>query len=432
MSGIKSKVFNNASWIIVCKIFQAIIAIVVSSLSARYLGPSNYGIINYAASIAAFMLPITQLGLNATLVKEFIDHPDDEGETLGSALVISSISAVLCVLATLAFAFLFNRDEKQTIIVCALYSSMLFFQALELITYWFQSHYLSKYVSLLSLSAYVLVSAYKIYLLASRKSIEWFAVSNALDYCIISIGLIFIYRHLNRQRLKFSVNRVKAMLTHSWTYIISGLMAVVYAQTDRVMLKNMVGDVEVGLYSAAINCIGYASFVFAAIIDSFRPYVISLKKQGRNEYENSVTQLYSIVIYLALVFCSFCCLFPNIIIRILYGADYAPAGTVLRILAWYAVFNYYGAAQSVWMLAEGYQKYLTLLGSIGAFLNIILNYLLIPRFGAMGATAATLTTSVVANLGLCAIIRPLRKTLQLLFRSLSPKIIYLLIRNIGR
>ena len=75
----QKQVFNNAKWIIVCKIAQSLIQLIVGMLCARYLGPSNYGLINYAASIVAFVLPIMRLGFDSTLVRELIENPENEG-----------------------------------------------------------------------------------------------------------------------------------------------------------------------------------------------------------------------------------------------------------------------------------------------------------------------------------------------------------------
>ena len=73
-----NKVAKNASWIIGCRIGQAILSLVINMLTARYLGPSNYGLITYAASLVAFVLPIAQLGFNNILVQEIVNDPENE------------------------------------------------------------------------------------------------------------------------------------------------------------------------------------------------------------------------------------------------------------------------------------------------------------------------------------------------------------------
>ena len=112
---------QNASWIIGGKIVQASIGIIISMLTARFLGPSNYGLINYAASIVAFVTPIMQLGLNGVLVNEIIRNPEEEGKTVGTAVVMSLTSGLLCILGIFAFVSIVNVGETETIIVCMLY-----------------------------------------------------------------------------------------------------------------------------------------------------------------------------------------------------------------------------------------------------------------------------------------------------------------------
>ena len=119
---IKNKIVRNASWIIGVKIFQAILGLIISMLTARYLGPSGFGVISYAASVVAFVVPIMQLGMSNILVKEMVDDPLHEGEILGTALVLNLISSISCVIGVTCFASVANRGEQETIIVCALYS----------------------------------------------------------------------------------------------------------------------------------------------------------------------------------------------------------------------------------------------------------------------------------------------------------------------
>ena len=72
---VKNKVVRNAAWIIACKVVQAFLQLVITMLTARYLGPSNYGVINYAASVIAFAVPVMQLGVRNTLVQELVAAP---------------------------------------------------------------------------------------------------------------------------------------------------------------------------------------------------------------------------------------------------------------------------------------------------------------------------------------------------------------------
>ena len=187
------KVIKNASWIIGVQIIRSIVSIVISMLTARFLGPSSYGLINYAASIVAFVAPIMYLGLSGILVQEIVNSPEREGEIIGTAITMSFCSSLICIAGVVAFVFFVNAGEKETLIVCALYSILLIFQSIDLIQYWFQAKLISKYSSITGFIAYLIVAGYKVFLLLAHKSIFWFAISNALDYMLISLSLLIIY-----------------------------------------------------------------------------------------------------------------------------------------------------------------------------------------------------------------------------------------------
>lgn len=417
----KNSTTKNAAWIISCKVIQSLLGLVVSMLSARYLGPSNYGLISYAASVVAFVLPIVQLGFRSTLVQEIIDHPDAEGEIVGTSLIFTFLSAIVCVVGVSTFAYIANPNEPVTVVVCALYSISLLTQALEMIQYWFQAKLISQYTSLTGLVSYVLVTTYKIYLLATQKSIYWFALTHAIDYLIIAVILIILFHKLSNHRLSVSFSRFRDMFSKSRYFIVSSLMVAVFAQTDKIMLKMMLSEEAVGIYSAAVTCAGLSSFVFAAIIDSFRPTIFEKKKISEAAYERALIMGYSVVIYLSLLQSVVFAIFSKLIIQILYGTAYFAAAKVLRLVVWYTTFSYLGPIRNIWMLAENKQKYLWIINLTGAVTNVALNAVLIPRMGVMGAALASLITQSFTNVVIGFLIRPIRYNNRLMIKGCNPE-----------
>ena len=418
----KNRVANNAVWIISAQIVKSVYALIINMVTARYLGPTSYGCISYAASIVAFVAPIMFLGLNGIMVQEIVSHPDKEGETLGTAICMSLISSVFCIAGVALFVSVANPGEMDTLIVCVLYSLLLIFQGMELILYWFQAKLLSKYSSVVSLCSYVVVSGYKIVLLISNGSIYWFALSNTLDYMIISVALLVIYRRVRTQCLSISFSTAKRLFRKSKYYIVSNLMIVVFGQTDRIMLKIMIDDQATGIYSAAAYCAGMTYFVFSAIIDSMRPMIFEAKAKSQADFERHTITMYSIVIYLSLVYSVFVSIFSPMIIRILYGSQYLSAVPVLRIIVWYCTSSYLGGARDVWILAEEKQKYLITLNCVGAFANVVLNYTMIPMWSAEGAAVASLLTQIIVNVVFVSLYKPTRRNGFLMLKACDPRI----------
>lgn len=423
------KVIKNASWIIICKIGQSILNLIVGMISARYLGPSNYGLISYAASVIAFVVPIMQLGLSETLVQELLDSPDEEGRVLGTALGLNLISAASCMLVVYCFFKASNPNEELTVLVGVLYSISLLFQAAEILQYWFQAKLLSKFTSIASLLAYVGAASYKIYLLVSQKPITWFAVYNSVEHLLVSAILIIVYSKVGRQPLGFSLRLGRKMLRRSKYYILPAMMITVYQQTDRIMLKHMISAAETAYYSAALTCIGVAGFVFLAIIDSFRPVILEAKKNDTGHFEDGLIQLYCIITYLALLQCVVLTVFAKPIILFLYGKAYTGSILPLRIAVWYTTFGYYGCVRNIWILGEGKQKYLWIINVFGASANVVVNALLIPRFGAAGAAVASLFTEFFTNVVVGYLLPPIRCNNTLMAKGLDPRPLPALIRR---
>lgn len=422
----QNKVVKNASWMIGCKILQMIINLWVVKQTSKYLGPGNYGLISYAESLVTFTLPIMQLGLSAILVRALIAHPEKEGEIMGTSLTMSFFSSLICIGGLALFVLLQNGDEKDTVLVCILYSISLIFQSIEQIAYWFQAKYKSKYPSIVMLVAFVFVSIYKIYLLVTEKSVYWFALPQSISYIIMSAILFVIYNKIGGQKMTWSRETAKMLLSESKYYIIPNLMVTIFAQTDHIMIKNMMedGNFQNGFYSAAVICANLSGFIFTAIIDASRPSILESKTVNQELFEKNVSRLYCIIIYLSLAQSIFMTIFAKYIINILYSPTYYPSISALRIIVWYTTFSYFGAVRNIWILAEGKQKYLWIINLSGAAANVVLNCFLIPVMGINGAALASLVTQIFTNVIVNQIIKPIRYNNKLMLRGLDPRILY--------
>ena len=414
-----NRVIKNASWIIICKIAESFISLIIGMITARYLGPANYGLINYAASIVAFVTPIMHLGITNILVQEFVQHKESEGEILGTTILMCMCSAFLCMLGVVSFTIVANPEETETIIVCGLYSTLLIFQSLECIKYWFQAQLKAKYSSISTLLAYAVVAIYKVFLLVNHKSVYWFAITASLDYLLFAIILLALYKRHSGQKFTVSINTAKRLVGKGKYYIVSSMMVTIFAQTDKIMLKTMINSEVTGYYASAVTCAGLTGFVFLAIIDSFRPIIFESQKKSEESFNDSIIKLYFIIIYLSLMQSIFMTIFASFIIKTLYGSAYIRAIPCLQIIVWYTTFSYLGAVRNIWILAENKQRYLWIINLCGALANILLNAILIPLLAEQGAAIASLITQFFTNVIIGYILRPIRENNRLMIKGLD-------------
>ena len=417
----RSRLVRNASWLIAGKIFEMALGLVISMITARYLGPANFGSINYAASLTAFFTSICTLGLNGILVKQILENPDRQGEILGTSIVLRLISSAGSVVAIAAVARILNPGDDVIVLVAVLYSLCVLFQAFDTLQYWYQSNLRSKVYTIIGFIAYATESAYKVYLLASGKSIIWFAVCNSIDNSLIAILLTAHYMRNQGQKLTFSKNQAWDLLRQSYHIIISGMAVAIYGQIATILVKHSMNSTSVGYYSAALAINNVWSFALAAIVDSARPAIMQEKDRDRNAYHNRIIQLYSLILYLSFAVALLITVLGKYIILILYGSSFLPALPGLRIISWYTAFSYLGVARSIWLVSEGLQRYEKYLSLIGAACSILLNVTLIIPFGVEGAAWATLATQVLTNFLAPFAFPDLRINSRMIVSAFNPK-----------
>lgn len=412
-----NKEARNAGWLIGGKIAQMLLSFAVGVLTARYLGPSNYGVINYATAYVAFFTSMCTLGINAVIIRDFVEHPQEQGTAIGTSILLRTVSSFLSIILIFCVVSIIDRNEPTTIVVALLCSVSLLFQVMDIFNYWFQSRYESKVTSIATFVAYAATSLYRIILLILQKDVTWFAFATSVDYICLGVFLWCAYKKHNGPKLAFSWSKGKSLLSRSYHFILSGMMVAIYGQTDRLMLKQMLGDSSVGYYSLASSLSNMWVFVLQAIIDSMYPTIIGLYGKDKKQFEKKNRQLYAIVIYVSIAAAVCFVIFAPLIIRLLYGDAYLPAIGPLRIITWYTIFAFLGVARNAWIVCENQQKYLKYMYLSAAIINIVLNYFMIPLWGASGAALASLITQICTSMILPCFWKEMRPNVKLMLEA---------------
>lgn len=409
-----NKEAKNAGWLIGGRVAQMILSFFVSILTARYLGPGNYGIISYVNAYVAFFTSLCTLGLNSVIIKDFVDKPEELGEAIGTSLALRFVSSFFSAVMILCIVRVVDRNEPKTIVIAILCSISLVFQVLDTFNYWFQSRYASKVTSIATFVAYAATALYRIVLLIFQKDVQWFAFATSIDYIVLGTILFCAYKKYNGPKLSVSLEKAKSLLGRSYHYILSGMMVAIYGQTDKFMLKQMLDETSVGYYSLASTVNLMWVFVLQAIIDSMYPTIMNLYGKDKKQFERKNRQLYAIVIYVSMAAAVCFVIFAPLVIRILYGEAYLPAVGPLRIITWYTIFSYLGVARNAWIVCMNKQKYLKYMYLSAAFINIGLNYIMIPLWGASGAAVASLLTEFCTSLILPCFWNDMRPNVKLM------------------
>ena len=386
------KYVKNTGWLLAGKLLSLVVGFII----ARYLGPYAFGDLSFADAFAALFAAVGTLGLDSFIIREIIQHPDKRDEILGTSLVMrlaaNAVLIPLAILTYLAFRQLStNETELSLALLIAFCSSAALFKSFNIIDSYFQSQVASKYVVQVQNVCLVLSTGVKIALIYNHAPVLYFAVALVFDSAILALGLLFIYKRkqLHLHTWTFNWVRAKSLIQQSWPLILTAVMISVYMKIDQVMLKSS-GSKIVGIYSAAARISESWYFIPVAIVTSVFPAIIHARKTDIERYHKRLQNLYDLLVAISLPVAILVSIFANQIIHILYGNPYQGAGILLSIHIWSGIFVFLGSASSQFLLAEGFTLISFSRTAFGALVNVVLNLWLIPIYGALGASIATL------------------------------------------
>lgn len=392
------KYFYNTSWLMTERIFRMAAGLLVGVYVARYLGPEKFGLLSYAISFVGLFLALSTLGLDGIVIRELVRTPGKRDELLGTAFWLKILGALLMWLG-IAITISITDNDKLTILLIAIIAFSAIFQAFNVIDFNYQAEVKAKLVVHARFIQILISSILKLILIAAAAPLIWFALAYLFDFLILSLGLTLIYN--NKTGLittwNWNGNSAKTLLKDSWPLILSGLVISIYMKIDQVMIKEMLGATEVGYYAAAVKISEAWYFIPVAISASLYPAIINAKKEGPQVYTRRLKSLYQLMFLTGLAIAIPISFLSPSLIELLFGRAYQPAAFVLSIHIWAGVFVFMGVANGKRMLTENLQKYTMVNTSIGAFINIILNLILIKKYGINGAAIATIISQAYAS-----------------------------------
>lgn len=391
--------FKNTSWMMAEQGLRLISGLFVGIWVARYLGPEQFGIFSYALAFTAIFAGIAKLGLDGIMVRELINQPQQRDMYMGTAFWLKMAGACL-VMALIAAILPFTTNDATTKLYIFIITAGLVFQSFEVVDFYFQAQVMAKVVSLCKVIQLTLSSMVRIYLVLSGADLVWFVLVTAFDTLTLAVCYVAAYKFNQRTAFYsfFSLPIAKRLLKDSWPLIFSAIVVMVYMRIDQIMINNMLGDYEVGVYSAAVRLSEIFYFIPILLSASLFPAILNAKQHSAILFQQRLQRLYTFMVWLSIFIAIVMTISADFLIEKLFGNAYQDAAQVLVIHVWSAVFVFLGVSFSKYLLSENLTKIDFQRTLLGALCNVSFNLFLIPNYGLSGAALATLLSQFVVNI----------------------------------
>ena len=415
------KIISNIGWLFADRVLRMGVGLIVTAWVARYLGPQQFGLFNYAGAFVSLFGVLATLGLDQIVVRDMVREPSCKDETLGTAFVLKLSGGILTILVTTGTIFLLRPDDQLTHWLVGITAAGTIFDAFNTIDFWFQLQVKSKYTVIAKNTAFILVTLIRITLLQMQAPLIAFAWALLAENALGAVGLEIAYKVKGQSLLAWraSLLRAKTLLKESWPLLLSGLAIMVYLRIDQIMLGQLADDKAVGIYSAATRISELWYYIPIAIVTSVTPSIVEAKKVSETLYYNKLQKLFNIMAVLAYMIALPMTFLSKYIVVIIFGQNYVASGGVLSIHIWAALFVFFGWSKGIWIVAEGLTMFSLLATTSGAVINILLNFWLLPIYRETGAAIATVISYALVDYFICMIYPPTQKIAWVMTKALT-------------
>lgn len=405
---VKMSIFNhegfrkysaNTIWMFVGHFFSLLTSFIVGAWVARYLGPQEYGQLNYIIIFVGLFGFISQLGIYDVFSRDLVQYPQQRDVFLGTGFVLLLGGGLIAFLSTVLSVFLFEaRPIVQSLIV--LYAVTHLFSPLHVIGIFFQSTVQVKKNVFAGVCGSICASLCKIAIIFSNLGLGWLILAFMTDAVITLLISVYNYKHAGFKfgSWVFDSETARYLLKQSWVVMCASGLFFLFTRVDQVIIKNMLGVSEIGIYNAGIKLVEIWYVVPTLLIAALLPAVLNAKKTDHVIYINRIKKLLVALVGVAIFIATILTIFAQSIVLFMFGSEYAGATSVVQTYSWSLVGFFAVTVCSRYFLVEKKLHYLVVIYFFLVSVNIIFNLTFVPLFGIVGSAVSSVFSYVLVGI----------------------------------
>jgi len=389
---------RNSTLLLASQVFAKLAAFAGVILLARILEVDDFGILSLALAVTGIVSLFVELGLDQLMIREVARDHSRIPYLFTSASLIKASLALAALPITIAALRLTGLSSVSATIIIILTFAMLpagfyhsliaLFMGLERMAYTALANSLGELLRL-GLIALVLLAGY---------GLEGVAWTYVISVSVLAAAMTAVARmRLRGLYAKPGARDTLVMAREALPFMFLGLFFVIYFKIDFIMLAWMKDETMVGSYAAAYRLMESLLFVPAAFMGAVYPTLSRISSTGREAVlsASGKTLRYMAMIGIPVGFGTM--VLADRIILLLFGDAYSGSVLPLRIIIWAMVLIFLNCVCPVGLNAVGRQSLSVLVTGVGIIVNVMLNLVLIPPYGAVGTSIATTATEIVTS-----------------------------------
>ncbi len=385
-----ARVFGNVMALASGAIAARAVAFIGTAFIARQLGPEGFGIIGFAAAIAGYMSIAVSAGFNDVGAREIARRLDETGPIAAGVTAVRLVLAVgaLAITAVVAFAL-----PKPWIVQLVVMLTGLSFVSLALDTSWvYKGLERTRPVALTQITAQAVFVVTALLLVRGPDDVAIVPVAQFLGELVAAVLLGVPLLKLAGRSFPWRVG--VDILKSSLPWAVSRLLRTLIYTFDIVLLGVMIGEHQVGIYAAAYRFCFLLVAIAHSANNSYIPVFAraAITPQGVAPVVSRAAEL-AVALSFPLVIGAMLVAEP--LLALLFGNAYAGGATALQILLLSIGLIFLNGPVHNALLVHEKMRAETWIIGVATAVNIAANFLLIPRYGIVGAATATVVAEAI-------------------------------------
>jgi O-antigen/teichoic acid export membrane protein len=380
---------KNFFSLLIGNVGSRILGFFVTVYLARVLEVSGFGKLQFALAFFSYGLILINPGLLLLGTREVVKDRGKIGEYVPSIMLLRLLLAILSFLLIVSLLFILPKSETtKTLII--FYSLSLFVQAF-LLEWVFQGTEEMEYIGLSRIMVFVVYLPLVFLFVKGPEMILRVPLFLLGGNIAASLLLILIFlRRKESIRLHLNSSLLIPLLRRSLPLGLAAVMIQIYLYFDTLLLGLFKGDEVVGLYNAAYKLVFFVLILDRVFIESFFPLISRYYRESLERLQNLLKNYAKLITALVIPIGIGGTLLAVPILDLVFGPQYLRGVIAFQILIWVVSLSSINSVYGYGLIGCDQEKKYTLAISLGTMSNLILNFLLIPPYGLMGAAIATL------------------------------------------
>ena len=373
------------------KLLQLCSSFFIFTITARTLGPEWFGKLSFASALVTLLIPIAGFG-SVNSLRALIGKNSSIAGLIESALFIRWVGSSLFTLLILLCAIYIKDSSLSILLLIGCLTG--FLNSFDVLDVRLLSHLKGKKVALLDFiqSSCHLVLA-SILSLGNINSVLAFGLLPIISKTMRTIVLFQFNQdfQLGKVIKKSNIQAISILLSRGWIILLSFMAISTYSKIDKLMIGFYLEQADVGIYSVADQILYSLSSIFGVITSSYYPKLIASTKTS------TYYEFYKTMLLCALLLFLSSLIFVPMGFHLVFGSLYSDSAKILAILSPSFIFLSVISASSTLLNIRGELKQIAEISFLIAFLNILLNILMIPKYGIVGAAIASVLSLLVGS-----------------------------------